>query len=77
MGNDHFTGLINVFAVPEKISDLLLLKICEQKQILDYYGADGKELQLMDDKPCHWRLTNTFKALGLNTTANTCVSMVV
>ena len=31
----------------------------------------------MDDKPCDWRLANTFKTLDLNTAANKCVSMVV
>ena len=31
----------------------------------------------MDDKPRDWRLTNKFKAPGLNIAANKCVSMVV
>ena len=31
----------------------------------------------MGDKPCDWSLANTFKAPGLSTTANKCVSMVV
>ena len=31
----------------------------------------------MDDKPRDWRLANTFKPAGLNTTANKCLSMVV
>ena len=44
---------------------------------MDYYGVDGKELQLMDDKPCDWRLANTFKAPGLHIIANNFVSMLV
>ena len=48
-----------------------------QIELLDYHGANEKRLQLMDNKPCHGRFANTFKAPGLNITAIKCVLMVV